>query len=274
MNTEFVDRIVYATRYVRPAVAVMFSTLALFLLMLTINEFRTGRYIGSGVTATNTITVSGKGEVTAIPTTASFSFSVTEKAKIQADAQKQATKKANDIIAYLKDQKVEDRDIQTTDYSINPDYEYSQGVCTQNSSYCPPGKQVLIGYTVSQAITVKVRDTAKAGDILAGIGSRNPENVSGLTFGVDDEDMQQALARSKAIDNAKSKADALARSLGVSVVRVVGFNEDGNGPRPMYMAKDSAMTAGSEGAQMQSAPSLPTGENKFSSNVSITYEIQ
>jgi uncharacterized protein YggE len=269
MNTETVDKIAFATRYVRPMVALAFAALGLYLLMLTVNEFRSGRYIGSGVTATNTITVSGTGDVTAIPTIASFTYTVDEKAKDVATAQAQATKKSNDIIAYLKDQKVEDKDVQTTDYSVNPQYEYTGGVCVPNSSYCPPGKQVLTGYEVSQTVSVKVRDTAKAGDILAGIGSRNPSNVSGLTFTVDDETALQGQAREKAISNAKAKADALASQLGVSIVRVVGFNEDGNQPRPM-----SYMSVGAVAPEAAVAPAVPTGENKYTSNVSITYEIK
>ncbi|MDB5187821.1 MAG: hypothetical protein JWO50_341 [Candidatus Kaiserbacteria bacterium] len=273
MNPETADKITFATRYVRPMVALAFAALGLYLLMLTVNEFRSGKYIGSGVTATNTIVVSGTGDVTAVPTIASFSYTVDEKAKDVATAQTQATKKTNDIIAYLKDQKIDDKDIQTTDYSVTPNYEYTGGVCVQNGTYCPPGKQVLVGYEVSQSVTVKVRDTTKAGDILAGIGSRNPSYVSGLTFTVDDETALQSQAREKAIANAKTKADALASQLGVSIVRVVGFSEDGNQPRPIsYM--DKTMSSGAMAPEAAVAPAVPTGENKYTSNVSITYEIK
>ena len=88
------------------------------------------RYVGSGVTATNTITVSGDGEVFAVPDTASFSVTVQEEAKEVRDAQDVATKKSNDIIAYLKSQDINEKDIQTTDYSVYPQYDYIQKACT------------------------------------------------------------------------------------------------------------------------------------------------
>lgn len=272
MNTEIIDRIVYATRYIRPIVAVTFGTLALFLFMLTVNEFRSGKYIGSGVTATNTITVTGKGEIKATPDIATFSVTIDEKAKDMKTARDAASKKSTAIVAYLKNQKIEDKDIQTADYGFSPQYEYGGAVCSPNG-YCPPGKQILTGYDVTQTITVRVRDTTKAGDVLAGVGSLGASSVSGLTFTVDSEDLLQSQARTKAIDDAKAKAEALAGQLGVSLVRIVGFNEDGTNPRPIYMqAKASNSIALS--AEAVPTPSIPTGENIFTSNVSVTYEIK
>ncbi len=246
--------------------------LGVFLLVLTISTLKEYRYIGSGVTATNTISVSGEGEVFAVPDTATFSVTVQEEAKQVKDAQDTATKKSNDIVAYLKTQGIDEKDIQTTDYSVYPQYDYSQGVCPA-SGYCPPGRQVLRGYQVSQTLTVKVRDTKKAGDLLSGVGSRGVSQVTGLSFTTDDPDALEAQAREKAIAKAKEKADVLAKALGVQVVRVVGFSENG-GREGVYYAK--TMAYGMGGADMASAPApeLPTGQNKIVSNVTVTYEIR
>ena len=116
-----------------------------------------------------TISVQGKGEVYAVADTALFSYSVMEKAATVKLAQDKATEKTNKAIKYLKDNGIEEKDIKTTGYYVNPQYEYTQPTaCTQ--FYCPPGKQVLSGYEVNQSIEVKVRDTGKAGDLLTGIG--------------------------------------------------------------------------------------------------------
>ncbi len=245
--------------------------LAVFLLILAVSALKEYRFIGSGVTATNTITVSGEGEVFAVPDTATFSVTIQEEAKEVKDAQEVATKKSNSIIAYLKKEGVEEKDIKTADYSVHPQYDYVQaGVC--RDSYCPPGgKQVLRGFQVSQTLNVKVRDTKKAGDLLSGVGSLGASSVSGLSFTIDDEDALQVEARGKAVEKAREKAGQLAGQLGVSLVRVVGFSESGGGSPPIYARAEMAL--GSADSKMASLE-IPVGENKIVSNVSVTYEIR
>ncbi len=247
------------------------AMLGVFLLILALSSLKEFRFIGSGVTATNTITVSGTGDVFSVPDTATFSFSVMETAKDVTTAQTTVNTKANAIIAYLKSQSVDEKDIQTTDYSVNPHYEYSQGVCT--TGYCQPGKQTLTGYDVSESVTVKAKDTTKAGVLLSGIGSKGATNVSGLSFTVDDETALEAQARQKAITDARTKANELAKQLGVSIVRVVGFSEDGRGG-PIYYAKTMAMDSSAGMGAMAPAPEIATGQNKITSTVSVTYEIK
>src|SRR3989338_9217117 len=124
MDERTADKFIEATHYPRMAGATALCMLALFLLVLTVSTLKEWRYIGTGVPATNTITVSGEGEVFAVPDTATFSVTVQEEAKEVQDAQKVATGKANAIIAYLKGEGVEEKDIRTTDYSVYPQYHY------------------------------------------------------------------------------------------------------------------------------------------------------
>ena len=292
MEQQSVDKIIEATHWPRVMAATALGMLALFLLVGTAGELRGYRYIGAGITPTDTIDVSGEGEVFAVPDTAEFSFTVQETASDVATAQANATKKSNDIIDYLKQQGIADKDIQTTDYNVNPHYEYQNAVCPLQAGasggssgggvaspnviigtpiYCPPGKQTITGYDVSQTVDVKVHDTSKAGTLLSGVGTRGVSTVSGLTFTVADEDALQAQARDKAIADAQAKAQALAKSLGVSLVGIVNYNENtGGSPVPMF-----AKAPG--GAALETAapaPEIPTGQNKITSDVSITYEIR
>jgi uncharacterized protein YggE len=267
-NNLFTDR--HVITFTRAAIIV----LAVYLAALAIGQLKSINFIGSGVPATNTISVSGHGEVFAIPDTAEFSVTVQQTAKDVQSAQTSATTKGNAIIDYLKGQGIDDKDIQTTDYSVTPQYQYQSGACppsTDVPTYCPPGRQILTGYQVSQTLTVKVHDTAKAGSLLSGVGSKGASQVSGLTFTVADQNAVTAQARDKAVADAKGKADALAKSLGVSLVRIVGFNENGN--QPVYFAKGlgGAMSAAEVAAP---APQIPTGQNKYTDDVSITYEIR
>lgn len=227
------------------------------------------RYIGAGVQPTNTINVSGYGEAFGAADIATFSFGVVAEKPTVAAAQAEATNKINAITKYLKNSGVAEKDIQTTDYSVNPQYDYVSQVCS--GGYCPGGKQVLRGYQVRQTTSIKVRDLTQAGDLLAGVGGKGATEVSGLQFTFDDPNQLQNDARGKAIADAKQKADELAKQLGVSLVRVVSFNENGSNPN-IYYAKAVGMGMGGDVAQ--SAPEISVGQNKVTSNVSITYEIR
>lgn len=264
--------IVRTNYWMKMAGAVALAVLALFLLAATVYAFKSIRYVGSGVAASNTISVSGDGEVFAVPDTATFSVTIQEKGKDVAAAQTVATKKNNDIVAYLKEAGVDAKDIQTADYNVNPQYEYSNGLCT--SGYCQPGTQKLIGFEVTQTLTVKVKDTDKAGDLLSGVGTRGASSVSGLSFTIDDQDKLEADARDKAIADAKAKAEKLAGSLGVSIVRVVGFSENAYQPYYAYGRGGVAMDAVASKVESAPSPEIPTGQNKITSNVNITYEIR
>lgn len=246
------------------------ALLGLFLLTQVVAGFMNLRYIGAGVTATNTISVSGHGEALAVPDIATFNFSIVSEKSTVAAAQADATAKANTTTAYLKSAGVDEKDIQTSGYSINPQYDYLSQACT--SGYCPGGKQVLRGYEVRQSTTVKVRDTAKAGDLLAGVGGKGATEVSGLNFTFDDPNAVQEDARNKAIADAKQKAEVLAKQLGVTLVRVVSFNESGN-PGPIYYGKAMAVGMGGDSVA-PSAPEISVGQNKVTDDVNITYEIR
>ena len=221
----------------------------------------------------NTIVVNGSGDVYATADVATFSYSVSETAKTVADAQSQSADVSNKALAFLTSNGIAATDIQTTDYSIDPQYSYSGTVCPPTPSgvvaYCPQGQQTLIGYEVSQTTSVKVRDTSKVGDILSGIGALGVTNVSSLQFTIDNPDALQAQAQAKAIADAKSKAQALAQSLGVHLGKVVSFSENSGGlPAPVVYSMATA------GAKAASVPDISTGQNDISDSVSVTYEIR
>jgi len=256
--------------YVRWGIISLLGLASLFLLVQTIGSVKAWN---RGTLAERPqITVTGSGEAFVVPTIATFSLSVQESGKTVKEAQDKATTKTNKVVAYLEQAGIEKKDVQTQGYNINPKYEYPQARCT--ATYCPPvGSPTIVGYEVSQSIQVKVRDTAKAGDVLTGIGSLEVQNLSGLQLTVDDDDAVLAEARAKAIADAKTKAEALARDLGVSLGNILSFNESNNPYYPMY-AKLEMDARGGVANQVAPAPALPVGENKVTSSVTITYEIR
>lgn len=233
---------------------------------LTLKEAK-GVYTGN-----TAITVSGQGEVLAKPDIGQFSFAVRAEGETASEAQDASAEAINAIMAYLDEAGVEEKDIKTQYYNLNPKYRYEERVCPLGG-YCPPGESVIDGYEVSQNVSVKIRDLENSGDLISGVGERGATNISGLNFTIDDETALKAEAREKAIADAKEKAKALAADLGMSVTRIVGFNEGGDGYYGGYNNRSFASDMAFEESIAQ-APSLPTGENTITSNVTISFELQ
>lgn len=251
--------------------------LAIYLVALAINEFAAIKYVGRSMVQPSTISVSGKGETTAKPDVAVFTYAVSEEAKTVAEAQDKSTAKTNKVLAALKANNVEDKDIKTTSYTINPEYTSKIVSCFDGPDRPIPGctssQSVLKGYVVAQSIEVKVRDIAAAGKLFETVGSLGVQSVYGLTFSVDEPESLKAEARAKAIEDAKTKAQQLAKDLGVKIKKISYFYED-SGAYPYAEAMNMSMSAKADVGMMRTAPSIPTGEQKITSNVTITYEIE
>lgn len=260
----------------------LFKALTLFVVLgsifvgaMIITEVKSYRFIGGGVSATNTISVSGEAEVFAAPDIANISFTVREEAKKVSDAQNKVTAKVRASLEGVRKLGIADKDIKTQNYSSYPKYEYQEGTVTCMSTICPPyrpGKQVIVGYEVSQTVTLKVRNLESVNAIVDGLAAAGVTEMQGPNFAIDDEDGLKAEARKKAIAEAREKAEVLADDLGVTLVRIVSFSEGGS-YYPMY-ARES-MTMGKGGADASAPmPEIPQGEEKIVSNVMVTYEIR
>ncbi len=252
---------------------VLLVVLSVFVAHRTFYGFRSHAKIGGEA---NTITLTGHGEVKAVPDIANIYFTVSKDAATAKDAQAQVAVVEKKALDLLKSKGIEEKDIKTQDASVYPKYEYKQAICPPVPAggtatyYCGGSKQVQNGFTASESITVKVRNVDDASAIMQGLATTGVSNLSGPNFAIDDEDNLKAEARKKAIDEAKEKAEVLAKQLGVRLGRVAGFSEGGNYGGPMYYAKDAAMGAGPEAPRAE----LPKGENTISSDVTITYEIR
>ncbi len=243
--------------------------LGLFLLASTVKVLRESRFVGSGLTATNTISVTGKGEVEKSPDTAKISFSVRTEKKVLKDAQDEVSTKIATITKDLITAGVEEKYIKTDSYTSYPQYNYSQTPCY--SGNCPVSTPTLRGYEVTHAITLSIKDLEKVDAVLGVLGKDGVTDMTGPNFGFEDDKAVSREARALAIADAKVEATSLARSLGVRLVRIVSFNENTGGayPTPMYDAVGAGMKS-----QAASAPVVPVGVNKVTSNVTVVYEIR
>ena len=204
-------------QYIFWAFVVLLVSGSLFLFMQFMNEVKSSRFIGQGIEFRNTVSVSGLGEVTAVPDTSEFSFAVVKEAKTAKEAQKEVTEKMNVILdALKKDFNIDDKHIKTTNYSLNPRYEFRND----------DGERIFVGFEVSHFIEVKYPSIDEAGEILARIASLGATNISGVQFTIEDEDSLKREARKKAIEDAKKRARSISKEAGIKLGRVTNVTED------------------------------------------------
>lgn len=264
MNDKLLSEI-FDTHSVRIALIGVLAILALFLLAQTITLAENfGR---PSVPATDTITVQGDGQATVPPDVARFSFTAQNTAPSVADAQTATTKQANAAIDFVKGQGIAEKDVKMLSYNISPQYSYPNP-CPQGA-LCPAygGSPKVTGYEVSETVQVTVHNLDSVGDLLAGLGKLEVQNLQGPAFALDDSSAGYDAARADAIVKAKAQAQLLASQLGVHLGKIVNFSESSGG-YPMYSAGVSLMDA--KAAQ---TPNIPAGENTYTASVSVTYEI-
>ncbi len=232
--------------------------LGVFLVAKARNEFAVHRTIGRPADVRDTFTIEGEGKVSGAPTLAEISFGLLSEGADVARIQQENTQKVNAMVAAVKQMGITEKDIQTSQYSINPKYDYKDGTSK------------IVGYQVSQSVSLKLRDLSKIGDVLTKVGQMGGNQVSGPTFTIDDPSSLKQEARMKALEDARKKAEALSGVLGVRVGRVVTFSESSNSPIPPMpvMYREMAMDAAAQVAN----PTIEAGSLDVRSNVSVTFE--
>lgn len=251
------------------SVFILIIIVSLFTLAKLVNEIKSSSYVGRGNQPANVISVTGTGDVTAVSDIATLTVNLTKDGKTAKEAQDLLNESITKTLAYLKDQKIEDKDIKSEYGGLTPKYSYSQPVCFTYP--CPTRDPVIVGYTATQSITIKVRVVDNASVIRTGLAGLGITDISGPTFSIDNEEGFKDQARSIAITDARNKAVTLAKELGVTLGKVVNFGENSVGGYPMYA---KTMSVGASFDSAVPAPTLPKGENKITSDVTITYEIR
>jgi hypothetical protein len=202
--------------------------------------------------------VNATGEVTRVPDVAIISAGVVSRSATATGALQDTADRMSRVLAALKRAGVEDRDIQTSNVSLNPEYRYVENQ--------PPQ---LVGYTASNTVTIRFRDIRNSGKILDALVGQGANQINGPSLTVDKPEAALDEARAKAIAIGRARAELYAKSLGLRVVRVVSVNESGGSypvppPVPMYARAEMA----------QAKTSIEPGEQKLQVNLMITFELQ
>ncbi len=223
----------------------------------------------------NTITVEGDHEVFAAPDIATISFGARSEEKELTDAQANVEKTISAAITAIKTLGVDEKDIKTTYYNSFPVYKYNDK-CTDYG--CQSGERVLTGYEVSQTVSITIRDLDKVSGVLAAAGNAGASDMNGPSFDIENRDELMQEARKEAIKEAKEKAKVLANELDVNLGKIVSYYDGGNGYPMPYMAKGGDMDASYAREEAQTAPAfdptIPEGQNRIYSSVSIVYKIR
>lgn len=210
------------------------------------------------------IVVNGEGEVQSAPDMAILDLTVLREAKTAREALTDNNKAMTKVLAAMKEAGIEERDLQTSGINIQPTYTYP----TEKNGLKAPK---IVGYNVTNGLTVRVRDLEKVGDLLDKSIDLGVNQSGGLRFVNDDSSKQLAEARKKAMENAMEKAKILTETAGAKLGRPLEISEYSNNPRPVAMNR-SKMVAMSAEAAGDSVP-VSAGENSYNVNVTVKFEI-
>ncbi len=214
----------------------------------------------------NTISVSGSGKVTVTPDLATVNLGVISQGTTAVDVKNINNDKINKIIAFVKAQGIDAKDITTSQFNFNPTQNYNNGT------------PIITGYQGNQTVTIKVHSIDKSQavleKILDGAVNNGANEVYGANFTVEKpEDLQQQ-ARKLAIADAKQKAQELAKEAGLSLGKVVSISESGGGyPGPLpYAVMDSV--GGMANSAKSVAPDIQPGSQEITQTMTVTYEVK
>ena len=203
--------------------------------------------------------VNATGEVTRVPDLAIITAGVVTRSATAGGAIQQAATRMARVREALRQAGIADRDIQTSNISLEPQYTYANNQ--------PPK---LNGYAATNQLSIRFRDIENTGKILDALVAQGANQINGPNLTIDKPEAALDEARAKAVAAARARADLYARSLGMRVVRVVSVSESGGSfpvppPMPMYARAEAAQAADSK---------IEAGEQKLQVNLAVTFELQ
>lgn len=204
----------------------------------------------------DTFDVTGEGKISVPPDIALINVGVQAQASTVKSVQEQLNSNINKVSEALKQLGIDPKDIQTTNYSINPVYDFKSG------------SQRITGYTAGSNLSIKVRQIDKANDVIDKAVENGANQVGGISFDVDDREKWENEAREKAVAEAKKKAQASAKIAGFRLGKIINYSESfGEEPIPIPLRAIS-----------QGAPETPTqiepGTSEIRVTVTLSYQIQ
>ncbi|HLE28103.1 MAG TPA: SIMPL domain-containing protein [Anaerolineales bacterium] len=222
----------------------------------------------SGLAADNTtqpphtISVTGNGIAYGTPDIAVAQIGVEVRDADPAAAVDKANEKMASIMSAIKGLGVEDKDLQTTNFSVYAQQDFEPETGRPTGTYT---------YVVNNTLNVTVRDLKMVGDVLGKAVGAGANSINGVTFSVSDTAALEAEARDKAMADAKARAEQLAKAAGVTLDQPMSINEYTAGPIPYVAEVKAAPALGVGGGE---PVPVSTGQIQVNLQVSVTYIIQ
>ena len=206
---------------------------------------------------TRTISLTGHGEVRSVPDVATITSGVSSQGATASDALAANTSAMNAMFAALKEAGITEKDVQTSNFMVQPRYNFPEGKAPE-----------LAGYEVSNNVTVTARKIADLGALLDKLVRAGSNQINGIAFSVSEPDASLDEARKRAVEDAVRKAKVYAGAAGVTLGPVVTISESGGYQPPVPMVRAKALMA-------DSAPvPVAAGEQTLAVDVNITWEIK
>ncbi|WP_428030671.1 SIMPL domain-containing protein [Ancylobacter sp.] len=205
-----------------------------------------------------TLSVSGEGKASAVPDMATLTTGVVSEGKTAREALDANSTAVAAMIAAIKTAGVEPRDISTSGFSVQPQYtpQKKEGDALR-----------IAGYQVNNAVTVRLRDLGKLGDLLDQLVTNGANQIDGIAFDIAEPGKLEDMARAEAVKDARHQAGIIAEAAGVRLVRVISIaGEGGVQPMPRMMMAARAQ-------KMDSVP-VEAGETQVRAGVTVVYEIE
>ncbi|HWE45094.1 MAG TPA: SIMPL domain-containing protein [Caulobacteraceae bacterium] len=208
------------------------------------------------------LTLSAYGETHAAPDLATITLGVTSQAKTAQAAMRANADRMSGLVAALKRQGVAEKDIQTSNLNLQPQYDYHQGVSSASGQ--PP---TLTGYQASNDVSVTVYDLARLGQTVDAVVAGGANQVSGISFGLKDPQTTEDAARVQAVQRLQREAALYAKATGLHIKALRNLSEGGgytpSPVRPMMMS-----------AKVAAPTPVEAGQLDLRVDVSATYELE
>jgi uncharacterized protein YggE len=206
------------------------------------------------------LSVSAEGMVESAPDMATLSMGVVSEGATASEAMAENARRMNGLTQALRRAGVAERDIQTANLSVNPQYVYVENQAPRIS-----------GYQANNQVSARVRNLANVGRTVDAAVAAGGNTVNGIAFSHSDPEAQLDAARRAAAAEARQRADLYAQAFGLRVHRIIAISESGGYQPPMPMPMMARMAA----ADMEAAPTpVAPGEIQTRVSVNVTYELR
>jgi uncharacterized protein YggE len=236
--------------------------LLLLILLVTWGLYKTPTLQSITTTKTpHTISITAKASREVVPNIATFSFTIRALHHNQTKASDEVNQKTNAILKKLTALNIAKTAIQTKQYRVNPRYSYHGR------------KQELEGYEVSQMVHIRLKALEKMPKLLTTLTESKVNNLQGPNMKVDVSDTLYETLQNEAIENAKTKAKRVAKKLGITLEKVVGFSEQQHYHKP-HIPRAYSMTRAESNTAPITPPTIEHGVEKVEKSVTLLFLVE